>query len=396
MVQGDAGSGKTTMLREVRELAAAGRWDIVGIAVQGVAARKLEEETGIRSTTLAYYLAEESVPRRLPRLVIVDEASMLDSRSFAKLRKLAEAAHDKLVLVGDRNQLQSVGAGKPFERRVEAAEKDGTLLSLNENYRQRDPELRRVVDLARAGKLREALDRLDDKGKLDEIEDTHLRRLEVAKEYTPNTLIVTGTRASRDALNELIRRRLVKEGGLGKSKDYSLKWSDDDGVRHVVRRELAVGDRVTFLENEYKRYDVRNGEVGTITRDGEKTLGVRLGDGREVSIDLRHYATLDYGYALTTYKSQGQTYDKVVVEADTRFAHLQDQRNSYVQLTRAREDVRIYTDDREALKEAAGMLGHKRDTLHIDVPVSPEPAIEHQHQPELRHDRPRLDLGMGL
>ena len=373
VVQGDAGAGKTAMLRIVRDAAQLEHWEVVGVAVQGVAARKLEEESRIRSMTLAAYLAKESATAaRKPRLVVVDEASMLDSRGFAELVSRAEKAGDKLVLVGDRNQLQSVGAGKPFERRVEAAEADGTLLSLSENYRQKDPDLRKAVELARAGKMREAIDHLDDLGKVDEIQDTYLRRQEVAKEYTSDTLILTGTRAGRDALNKLIRERLVESGAVESktARTYELKWSDEDGVKHAAKRELAVGDRVTFLENEYQRYDVRNGEVGTVTRTAEGGVGIRLADGREVSIDLRHYAAIDHGYALTTYKSQGQTYDRVVVEADTRFAHLQDQRNSYVQITRAREDVKIYTDDREALGEAASMSAVKHDTLDLNESLS--------------------------
>lgn len=385
VVQGDAGAGKTTMLRTVRDAARVEGWEMVGIAVQGAAARKLQEESKIPSLTLEAFLGQEKAKAaRGPRLVVVDEASMLDSRGLAELMRSAEHTGDKIVLVGDRNQLQSVGAGKPFERRVEAAEADGTLLCLSENYRQRDPELRRVVDLARAGKMREAIERLDGLGKLDEIQDAALRRLEVAKEYGSNTLILTGTRAGRDALNGLIRERLIERGALAPetSRRYQLEHPDEDGVSRAVERDLAVGDRVTFLRNEYQDYNVRNGELGTVMRTAEGGVGVRLDDGREVSIDLRRYAAIDHGYALTTYKSQGQTCDRVVVEADTRFAHLQDQRNSYVQITRAREDVRIYTDDREALLEAASLYSVKHDTLDLKESLSQAAAMERRARDE--------------
>jgi hypothetical protein len=141
-----------------------------------------------------------------------------------------------------------------------------------------------------------------------------------------------------------------------------------------VSRELAVGERIVFLRNEYKDYDVRNGDVGKVTKAGENTLGVRLEDGREVELDLSRYGALDYGYCLTTYKSQGQTYNKVVVEADTTIPYLQDQRNSYVQITRARDDIRIFTDDKEQLHDVAGVLSVKQDTHDIEVSLG---QVEH-------------------
>lgn len=401
VVQGDAGAGKTTMLRAVREIAQSAGWEVVGVAVQGVAARKLQEESAIPSTTMAAYIASERAAgqaARPPRLVALDEASMADSRGLSELLRRAEECGDKVVLVGDRNQIQSVGAGKPFERLVERAEASGELLSLTENYRQRDPALRRAVDLARAGMMRETIDHLDELGKLDEIEDTHLRRLEVAKEYAADTLILAGTRDGKDALNKLIRQRLLETGELeaASARVYTLRWADEDGIKQSTERQLAAGDRVTFLQNEYKRYDVRNGEVGVVTSTSKTAIGVRLADGREVAIDLGYYAALDYGYALTTYKSQGQTYDRVIVEADTRYAHLQDQRNSYVQITRARNDVRIYTDDREALREAASILSEKRDTLDLKQSLSHAAFMERRVREEALGVRARQEAGAKI
>jgi len=376
VVQGDAGAGKTTMLKSVQRVATEAGWEVVGVAVQGVAARKLEEESGIKSTTLASYLAQvkaearsaqREATTRQPRLIVFDEAGMAGSRHLAELQRSAALHNDKVVLVGDRNQIQSVGAGKPFERLVEAAAASGQLLSLSENYRQRDPALRAAVDLARKGQMRESLDKLDKMGRLMQIQDAVTRREAIAKLYNKQTLIVTGTKESRDDLNKRIRGVLLAKGALDRKteREYELSWMDADGVPHKAVRGIAVGERIVFLQNEYKEYDLRNGECGTVTKLGEKAINVRLEDGREVQIDLRRYNAIDHGYALTTYKSQGQTFDKVVIEADTSVPILQDQRNCYVQITRARDEVRIFTDDEETLKEVAGVLSVKRDTLHL-------------------------------
>jgi hypothetical protein len=361
------------MLRVVNELGQASGWEVVGLAVQGIAARTLQDESGIKSTTLSAYLAGEKVKgtsgRRGTRLVVVDEASMLHSRGLAELLRGAADNGDKVVLVGDRNQIQSIGAGKPFERLVEAAARSGELLSLNENYRQRDARLREAVDLARTGRMRESLDVLDKAGKVEEVSDALLRRRAIVKLYDKDTLILTGSIKSRDKLNRMIRDELVRRGELSarSSREYRLCWEDGDGVRRKVERELAQGERVVFLRNEYKEYDVRNGDVGTVTRVGKNSLGVRLEDGRELDLDLSVYSAFDYGYALTTYKSQGQTYDRVIVEADTTIPYLQDQRNSYVQITRARDEVLIFTDDKEELRSMAGVLSVKQDTHDLDL-----------------------------
>jgi conjugative relaxase-like TrwC/TraI family protein len=397
VVQGDAGSGKTSMLRAVNEMGRAAGWEIVGVAVQGIAARNLEEESGIKSATLAAYLGAERMrpkdERSSPRLVVVDEASMLHSRGLAELLRAAAARNDKVVLVGDRNQIQSIGAGKPFERLVEVAEGSGQLLSLTENYRQRDARLREAVDLARKGHMRESLDVLDKAGKVEEVSDALLRRQAIVKLYDKDTLILTGSLKSRDKLNEMIREELIRRGDLaaGTSRGYRLCWEDQDGVKRKVDRELAKGERVVFLRNEYKDYDVRNGDVGIITRAGKGSLGVRLEDGRELDVDLSHYSAFDYGYALTTYKSQGQTYDKVIVEADTAIPYLQDQRNSYVQITRARDEVTIFTDDKEELHSIAGVLSVKQDTHDIDVSLGHAAHMENRVRENMLHAQAQLE-----
>ncbi len=396
VVQGDAGAGKTTMLKAVHEIAARKGWETVGLSIQGVAARKLQEESGIPSSTVSSYLARERAVSRVepgeipaaraPRLIVIDEASMNDSRGLAELMRRADKHGDKIVLVGDRNQIQSVGAGRPFDRLVETAEASGHLLSLCENYRQRNKELRGAVDMARDGKMRESIDILARTDRVVEIQDKGLRRLAVASLYDKDTLILAGSRESRDALNALIREDLAKRGVVDRTTahTYKLSWADADGMKQTVSRELAKGDAVTFLKNDYgKDLDVRNGERGEVLSTSEDGVTVRLEDGRKVDVDIKQYGALDYGYAMTTYKAQGQTYDKVVVEADTSVPVLQDYRNTYVQITRARDDVRVFTDDKAELREAAGVLNNRMDTFGVDATLEKAAAMERRVRAEV-------------
>jgi conjugative relaxase-like TrwC/TraI family protein len=401
VVQGDAGAGKTTMLKAVQDIAGQKGWETVGLAIQGIAARNLQEESGISSSTVSSYLArertadrEQLLEPRASRLIVIDEASMNDSRGLAELMRLADKHGDKIVLVGDRNQIQSVGAGRPFDRLVETAEASGQLLSLCENYRQRDPNLREAVNIARDGKMRESLDILARTGRITEIQDKTLRRMVVASLYDKDTLIVTGSKESRDDLNFLIRDGLAKRAiiDLATARTYELTWRDADGMRHAVQRELAVGDVITFLKNDYRKdFDVRNGERGEVIRTSARGLSVRLEDGRVVDVDIQRYAALDYGYAMTTYKSQGQTYNKVVVDADTSISQLQDQRNTYVQITRARDDVRVFTDDQAELREVASVLNFKKDTFWVDATLEKATAMERRVHAEAFGDRARRE-----
>jgi conjugative relaxase-like TrwC/TraI family protein len=409
VVQGDAGAGKTTMLRAVHEIAGRNGWETVGLAIQGVAARKLQEESGIASTTVSSYLARERAANRVepgealtaraPRLVVIDEASMLDSRGLAELMAQADKHGDKLVLVGDRNQIQSVGAGRPFDRLVEAAAESGHLHNLSENYRQRNADLRQAVDLARGGQMRESLDVLARTGRVIEVTNAELRLVAVAAQYDKDTLILTGSRESRDKLNGLIRDDLAKRGLIDRTTamTYKLSLSDAEGAKRTVTREFAKGDVVTFLKNDYRKdFDVRNGERGEVLKTSEGGLMVRLEDGRKVEVDIDRYSALDHGYAMTTYKSQGQTYDKVVVEADTNAPQLQDQRNTYVQITRARDDVRVFTDDRAGLSEVSAILNYKTDTFGIDATLEKAAAMERRVHAEAFGDRARLEAAAKI
>ena len=86
----------------------------------------------------------------------------------------------------------------------------------------------------------------------------------------------------------------------------------------------------------------------------------------EFKIDTEKFPyIIDYGYALTTYKSQGQTYNKVVIDADTSVPVLNDMRNAYVNITRCRNEIQIYTDDKDYLKELAQERYVEQDTLDM-------------------------------
>jgi conjugative relaxase-like TrwC/TraI family protein len=390
VVQGDAGAGKTTTLKAVADIYKNEGFEVIGLCMQGVAAQKLKQETGVAAFTLKSFFSRN--PRSFressgQRVLIFDEASMLDSRNAAKLFRSAKENGDKIILVGDRNQLESIAAGRAFERLCEIKERKGLLIEMNENFRQRDERLREAVVEARKGRMKKSLDILDKRGDIIEISNRFIggknsaaeRRSIIAKQYGKDTLIITGTQQARDELNLLIRTSLKSDGNLKKEKSFDLARTNREGIDEPLKMNIAEGELIVFTKNEYKNYDVRNGERATVVKLHTlkpHTITVRTEDGRAIDIDTKKYKNIDYGYALTTYKSQGQTYDKVIVDADTSGAPaLNDMRAQYVNITRARDSVKIYTDDKSDLKDLARRLEHKRDTLgRTDITL--EQAIE--------------------
>jgi conjugative relaxase-like TrwC/TraI family protein len=138
VVVGAAGSGKTKSLGPARAA-----WEAAGIPVLGCAhaaraAQGLEDDSGIRSSTMASLLLalhnEESEGLPAGCVVVVDETSMTDTRPVAELAAYVAAARDKLVLVGDHRQLQAVGAGGVYRALVEDKRITTVLL---DNYRQK-------------------------------------------------------------------------------------------------------------------------------------------------------------------------------------------------------------------------------------------------------------------
>jgi ATP-dependent exoDNAse (exonuclease V) alpha subunit len=138
-----------------------------------------------------------------------------------------------------------------------------------------------------------------------------------------------------------------------------------------TERVLAQGDRVQVTAPDRVR-DVANRELGTIERiDANGRMGIRFDSGRRASFEPGEYRHLDYGYAVTSHSSQGQTADRVLVHVETERAgeQLVNRRLAYVALSRGRYDAQLYTDDK---KKLPNMLN--RDVSHRS-------ALEHGHAP---------------
>ena len=135
-------------------------------------------------------------------------------------------------------------------------------------------------------------------------------------------------------------------------------------VYRESKRAFSEGDRIQFRA-PFTEYRVANGELGTIEQIKDKEFTIALDSGREVSFESDKFRHIDHGYAVTSYSSQSQTVDRVLVNADTQESDLLlNQRMGYVAVSRDREEAVIFTNSADQLRAA------------LDRNVNKEMAIE--------------------
>ncbi len=329
LVVGRAGSGKTELAAAIGAVHEEAGYRVFGAALAAKAAQGLEEASGIPSSTVASLVAridagKVSLGRKT--LLVVDEAGILDTSQLAGLLDRAAAAGSKVVLMGDPDQLQPIGAGAPFRGLLA----EHAYVELGEIRRQRDPEQAALVGgLARA-RVEDALVAHDAAGRL--LWHGHVsgareamadRWISAGEQERP--LLVAYRRQDVAELNRLVQERRIAAGELG---------------GRVGEGELRIGDQVVFGRNGVVEFGerVQNGVVGRLVGTSGPDLRISIEGRGEVQVDPRLYRGLELGYALSLHRSQGQTSERVEVLADA----LMDRHGAYVALSRHREEVRLH------------------------------------------------------
>jgi ATP-dependent exoDNAse (exonuclease V) alpha subunit len=164
--------------------------------------------------------------------------------------------------------------------------------------------------------------------------------------------IGAGEYARVEAANE--RENLVKvKRDNGEQVSYDPRRLHGVTLYRETERGFSQGDRVQFTAPDREQH-IANRELGTIEKlDDGGNLQLRLDSGRAVAFNIKENPHLDYGYAVTSHSSQGQTADRVRVHIDTEQAgeKLVNRRLAYVAISRGRYDAQIYTNDRMHLTE---------------------------------------------
>jgi hypothetical protein len=167
-----------------------------------------------------------------------------------------------------------------------------------------------------------------------------------------------------------------------------------------AERAFSEGDRIQFTAPNRDQH-VANREQGTIEKiEASGNLQVRLDTGRAIAFNIRENPHLDYGYAVTSHSSQGQTADRVLIHVDTEQGgeKLVNRRLAYVAVSRGRYDAQIYTNEKTALAEGLGRDVSRRSALESTRAAEPRVAqkSEPTSSPTLERERTiERDLSPG-
>jgi conjugative relaxase-like TrwC/TraI family protein len=154
------------------------------------------------------------------------------------------------------------------------------------------------------------------------------------------------------ATDEKANTLTVKLDKSQRQISYDPKRLQGVSVYREAERDFSAGDRLQFRA-PYHAQKVTNGELGTLEKIEKGNLTVALDSGRSVEFPIDKNRHIDHGYAVTSHSSQGQTVNRVLVNADTSEPDkLLNQRMAYVAASRARLDARIYTDSDQRLSAA--------------------------------------------
>lgn len=368
IITGGPGTGKTTIINTISKIFIENGYNISLCAPTGRAAKRIEETTGIEAKTIhrmlgyipssyddiGHFEYNEDNPLDTD-LIIIDEMSMVDVVLFEKLlRGLKD--NTKLIIVGDIDQLPSVGAGNVLKDLINSNKIKYTKLI---NIFRQSENSNIIVNAHKINNGQEPI--LNEKN---------------SDFFFLNT---DAPSITRNIVVDLISRRLPKAYGYDYSKDIQILTQSRKGICGVFELnkllqdilnpkteasdEILVGnklfrvnDKVMQTKNNYnlsfiddegeENFGVYNGDMGHIIfiDKSSNKLTVEMDDKRLIEYSLEDLDNLELAYAITIHKSQGSEFKSVIIPMFDGYKLLQTRNLLYTAITRAKENIVLVGD----------------------------------------------------
>lgn len=394
IVTGGPGTGKTTIIQCLIRLFEEDKKEVALCAPTGRAAKRITDITGKEASTIHRMLEINKLDENLSRVridvgniykdvVIVDEASMLDTVILGHILKAIQS-HTKLILIGDVDQLPSVGPGDVLKNLIEYRnvkymylteifrQAKESLIVINAhkintgdypilNVKDKDCIFIPMYNQADVAKTIANLCKGDIQNYLKDIQISDMQVISPTKKGT------TGTKE----LNKLIQEYVNPKEEAKKEKNYG---------QNVFR----VGDKVMHIKNDYEIEWFKNGYIGQGIFNGDmgvvtdydyvaNTLEVTFDDDRVANYTSANIEELEHAYAITVHKSQGSEFEVVVMPILAGPPMLYTRNLLYTGITRAKK-LLILIGDENQIRRMVDNVEHKKRITGLEFKLNGENA----------------------
>ncbi|WP_295795215.1 MobF family relaxase [Mucilaginibacter sp.] len=435
LITGKAGTGKTTLMKEVQQGIIEGGKQIFSFAPSSEASRGVQRSEGFdNADTVARLIQQSGRHAYLKQQVIwIDEAGMLSNRDMNRILEIANAQSARVILSGDTKQHTSVERGDAL--RIIQQETGIKPVTVDKIQRQKNTAYKEAVQDLSDGRVEQGFKKLDRMGAIHEMTDSAQRVGAIADDYcsaahgsgpAKEVLVIAPTHAEGEVVTGRIREKLKAQDLLGQ-EDHSftvlknrqlteaekerpesyragdvvafhqnakgikagnkleVMCTDETGVfaadRNGLDYSVPLAEAHKFTVFEPRPLSIAEGDRLRITANGKSNEGTHLFNGSVFQVqgfdDHRNIALsngstippefghFNLGYVSTSHAAQGKTADKVIVSQSSATFNASSTEQFYVSVSRGREAVSIYTDDKEQLLDAVSQSAERSSATEL-------------------------------